>query len=433
MRANAIESSDQLVLHATNAMGLVALCVVRHGRLELPTPALRACLAWPPGVTSMVLGDVVAQADLARVERSLTDASSSPTLAVCRAVRADGGEFDAELLLTRIDAAALPDAVAVTWTDVSARRTADEHLRHMAFSDPLTGLANRALLGDRLRQALLHARRSGVGFSVLAADLDGFKAVNDRLGHDNGDAVLREVARRLRGCVRESDTLARVGGDEFTFVLPAAKDAASAAIVAGRSIRAIGKPFEVDGQTVHLGLTIGIATFPLHASEADALLASADASLYDGKRAGKNRYRVAAVSTVPPRPTAGVWSAALEVGVASIDAQHQKLAAHIDQLADDLQQGRDRAHLLATLEALVAQTVSHFADEERLMVAAQYAGHEVHAREHRRLLEDVTNLSVAIDDQSMALTKRYLHDWLVRHIETMDRATAHALIRAGVG
>ena len=163
-------------------------------------------------------------------------------------------------------------------------------LRQQAFHDPLTGLANRALFGDRLRHSLELHRRDMRPLGLLYCDLDGFKQVNDELGHDAGDAVLRAVAERLRATTRPGDTIARLGGDEFALLL---EDGGSATDVAGRVLDAFAQPAFVGRQSLPITLSIGIAELPAGAPsvEPDVLLKRADAAMYLAKRSGKGVAR----------------------------------------------------------------------------------------------------------------------------------------------
>jgi diguanylate cyclase (GGDEF)-like protein len=158
-----------------------------------------------------------------------------------------------------------------------------EQIEKLALYDALTGLANRRLFRDRVEQALLSAQRDGENFSLMLLDLDRFKEINDTLGHQTGDAVLEELADRLRSVSRASDTVARLGGDEFALVLEGAGDAASALFVAERIRRALEDPFSVDGLTLNLETSIGIALFPEHGEDAESLLRHADIALYASK------------------------------------------------------------------------------------------------------------------------------------------------------
>ena len=160
-----------------------------------------------------------------------------------------------------------------------------EQIEKLALYDALTGLANRRLFRDRVEQALLSAKREREGFSLMLLDLDRFKEINDTLGHQTGDAVLEELATRLRTVSRASDTVARLGGDEFALVLEGARDGASALFVAERIRRALEDPFVVDGLSLQLETSIGIAVYPEHGSDAEVLLRHSDIALYASKDA----------------------------------------------------------------------------------------------------------------------------------------------------
>jgi diguanylate cyclase (GGDEF)-like protein len=173
--------------------------------------------------------------------------------------------------------------------DMSAQLATEERLRHMATHDALTELPNRVLLSDRIRMVIANARRSGQGFAVAAIGLDGFKKVNDGLGHGVGDEVLRMAAVRLRRTLRDSDTLARVGGDEFVAVLPGSANEAQIKLVTGRLMAALQSPFEIDGHTIYLAGSIGVATYPEHAEDEVRLVTLADTAMSRAKETGKAR------------------------------------------------------------------------------------------------------------------------------------------------
>jgi diguanylate cyclase (GGDEF)-like protein len=158
-----------------------------------------------------------------------------------------------------------------------------EQIEKLALYDALTGLANRRLFHDRLEQAFLSAQRTGTGFALLLLDLDRFKDINDTLGHHTGDAVLEQLAIRLKDVARASDTVSRLGGDEFALVLPGAADPASALFVAERICTALDEPFAIDTARLHVEASIGIAIFPRHGDDAEQLLKRADVALYASK------------------------------------------------------------------------------------------------------------------------------------------------------
>jgi diguanylate cyclase (GGDEF)-like protein len=153
----------------------------------------------------------------------------------------------------------------------------------------LTGLPNRGLLYDRLKTALAMARRAHEPLSVLYLDLDRFKPVNDTLGHSVGDLLLQEVASRLRQCVRESDTVARIGGDEFVVLLHRVHEAGQAAAVAAKIHQAVSRPFTLDGHTLSVTPSIGIAHYPEHGELAQELLKHADQAMYRAKHDKKRK------------------------------------------------------------------------------------------------------------------------------------------------
>jgi diguanylate cyclase (GGDEF)-like protein len=166
-------------------------------------------------------------------------------------------------------------------------------LESQALNDSLTGLANRRLLADRMTIALGHARRNKSAMAVIYLDLDGFKQINDTLGHGAGDILLKTVAERLVASVREEDTVARLGGDEFILALWHVSGADYAARAAVRAIEAVSRPCDIEGTAVSITISAGISIYPEHGENADALMKSADRALYDAKRCGKNAYRIA--------------------------------------------------------------------------------------------------------------------------------------------
>ncbi|MCA1715866.1 MAG: PAS domain S-box protein [Actinobacteria bacterium] len=172
--------------------------------------------------------------------------------------------------------------------DITERKRDEERLAYMARYDHLTGLGNRVLFHDRLVEALARADRNNNPVALMFLDLDRFKAVNDTLGHASGDLLLKNVAERLRGCVREVDTVARMGGDEFSIILEDLSDGQDAALVAQKIIDALSRVIDLDGQEVFVTNSIGIATSP--PSLGDDLVRDADVAMYHAKQSGRNNY-----------------------------------------------------------------------------------------------------------------------------------------------
>lgn len=182
--------------------------------------------------------------------------------------------------------------VVINAQDITDIKNSEEQVRHMALHDSLTGLPNRQLFADRLDQAIRRAKRQGGHVSLLYVDLDKFKGLNDTYGHAHGDRVLVETAGRLRSCVRESDTVARLGGDEFVVILADQQHPADALPVARKILECLYQP-EVEGGSMFLGASVGLACYPMHGVDQDSLLNAADAAMYMAKRAGGNNMSLA--------------------------------------------------------------------------------------------------------------------------------------------
>lgn len=178
-----------------------------------------------------------------------------------------------------------PSQVVASFIDITERKEAQEALARQALHDALTGLPNRTLFWDRATQAILSSQRTHTVLSILSLDLDRFKVVNDTLGHQAGDVVLRDVAQRLAGVVRSSDTLARLGGDEFAVLLPAT-DGAGARVAAEKLLESLKPPFIVEEHSFAIGASIGAALYPVHGQEVELLLHNADMAMYTAKRGG---------------------------------------------------------------------------------------------------------------------------------------------------
>ncbi len=199
-----------------------------------------------------------------------------------RIARKDGGLIDLEVSEMPIRLGKR-DLTLTLARDITERRQVRKALEHQALHDSLTGLPNRVLLHDRLEQAIRLARRENSALALMILDLDHFKEVNDSYGHQAGDKLLQLVGRRLTGTLRETDTVARLGGDEYAVVLLGA-DERAARRVAEKLLKTLESPFEVQGQALDVGASIGIATYPLHAEILDGLMRRADIALYVAKR-----------------------------------------------------------------------------------------------------------------------------------------------------
>jgi diguanylate cyclase (GGDEF)-like protein/PAS domain S-box-containing protein len=180
----------------------------------------------------------------------------------------------------------------VVFHDITERKLNDERIRHMAQHDTLTDLPNRAMLNDRLQQALSYAKREKQRVALMFIDLDHFKPVNDSLGHIVGDWLLKQVATRMRECVRDSDTVARVGGDEFVVLLRTIESPADAEMVAEKIRNALNKPFDLAQQSIHISCSIGMVVYPDHAKNENEMIGYADIAMYRAKQGGRDKVLV---------------------------------------------------------------------------------------------------------------------------------------------
>ncbi len=175
--------------------------------------------------------------------------------------------------------------------DITERKQYEETIHHLAYHDALTGLPNRVLLRDRLVQALAASQRTGGRGALMILDLDRFKDINDTLGHSMGDLLLKAASERLRRLLRKSDTVSRMGGDEFVLLLPTIATVESAAIIAGKIVRAFRRPFVCDGHTLKVTASIGVADFPDDGTDDETLMKNADIALYRVKAQGRNNFQ----------------------------------------------------------------------------------------------------------------------------------------------
>ena len=268
-------------------------------------------------------------------------------------------------------------AALAAWLLTRRMRTAER----AAMRDPLTGLPNRKLLDDRIEQALARSRRSGEAFALMVIDLDGFKSVNDVWGHEAGNVVLRSIARRLESAVRESDTVARVGGDEFVILSLGTQEDAEAAALVGRLRQTLRRPHRVTGSPVELDASVGWALFPQDGLAPDELLAQADGQMYATKRDTSEE------SVFERGALDGTVVRDLEHALA-----HNEIVVHYQPIVD-LRSGEVRA-----VEALVRR-----AHSDRLVGPSQFIPHV----EHSPVVRSLT-LAVAAD------VLRRLAEWDLR-------------------
>jgi diguanylate cyclase (GGDEF)-like protein/PAS domain S-box-containing protein len=273
----------------------VLIAQASDGKIIDANPALLSMLAFKPeevvGYTSTELEMWADEEDRGKLSEALQDMSGCRDLQI--RLRRKSGEVlwcQISVSYANIDGAS---CVLSFIRDVSAAKADEEKIRNLAFYDTLTSLPNRRLLWERLRQALISSTRSGSKHALLFADLDGFKSLNDTLGHHIGDLMLQETARRISSCVREVDTVARLGGDEFVVILEDLSQvpeiaAAQARTVGGKILAAISQPYILEGRECHATSSMGITVFGSKNESTNEVLQQADIAMYQAKAAGRN-------------------------------------------------------------------------------------------------------------------------------------------------
>jgi diguanylate cyclase (GGDEF)-like protein/hemerythrin-like metal-binding protein len=406
---------------------LIALALADHDRLLFVNAAFRRLFNHPGGLTDVSILDLLLPVHREPAANAMRATNGMSPLCIAEAFHGDAKTFEVELRFEGVICDGAP-LIAIFAQDVTDRYRVEAQLNLLAFSDPLTGLGNRAMFADRLRHAMLAARRSGQSFAVLELDLDNFKPINDHHGHGAGDLVLQRIAARLLACLRDTDTVVRLGGDEFAALIPSLTIRDEAMITAERLIDVIKQPVGFGKLELRVGSSVGVAIYPEHADTVDHLLAAADRALYVAKRRGRGRAiwaSEAASADIAPSPL--VWNVAHEVGIPEIDTQHARLVELLNRLSDALRNGE--AHD-AALREVVRFTQFHFATEERLMRSHRYNGAAAHTDMHQRLLEDLRGLCLDGAGFSVSLIVRYLREWLLRHVDGADRDLAAALLAA---
>ncbi|HVK55538.1 MAG TPA: EAL domain-containing protein [Burkholderiales bacterium] len=281
--------------HAILDAAIVGIAFVQCGEIVRVNAELEKMFGYPRGtMTGMAIHNLYA------VEGSQVWVSTVDSVVAGGHVyeadqmfrRQDGSRFWCHLAARAIDEGSLPDGAIWVVQDISERKQKEQLVEHVAHHDALTGLPNRVLLRDRLEQAIKRAMRAKSKVGVLFLDLDRFKVVNDTIGHDGGDQLLRTVTERLQGCIRSEDTVARQGGDEFIVVLPEIRSAEDAANVAAKILMELAKPIPIFGSDFYVTGSIGISLYPDHGRDVQALLKHADTAMYHAKELGKDTYCV---------------------------------------------------------------------------------------------------------------------------------------------
>jgi diguanylate cyclase (GGDEF)-like protein/PAS domain S-box-containing protein len=335
------ERFSALVQHSAD----VTVIVANDGTISYASPSATAVrghtaedLVGSPGIQLVHTDDRLTAVRLVTAVRE----SGGSATAELRFAHADGSLRDFEVVATNLLAQPAVGGIVLNCHDVTDLKALERQLRQLAFHDALTGLANRALLVDRMGHALERAGRRNQSIGVLVLDLDDFKVVNDSLGHHAGDALLKHVGTRITSALRTGDTAARLGGDEFAVLLEDVSSEAEALTVANKLIDAVRVPLEVAGREVAVGLSVGVVLSSRASDSVDDLLRQADLALYRAKTEGKG--------------TAAVFDPSLETRV------QERL-----EIESDLRQALDRGELHLVYQPIVTLVDRHIVEVEALL------------------------------------------------------------------
>lgn len=320
-------------------------------------------------------------------------------------------------------------------TDITERTRAVARIKRMAHYDHLTRLPNRRLFHDRMRVAFAQARRDKTRLALMMIDLDNFKPINDSFGHAVGDLLLKAVAKSMLGCLRESDTLARHGGDEFIVLLPNIGTTRDALGVAEKIHLALNEPFQLaGGHKVSIACSIGVAIFPDHGNNEKRLSQNADAAMYAAKELGRNSVQlfsgVPADATIDDADTSDisivrlVWRDAYKCGEASIDEDHQALFDQANELIHAAMSGaQEPGQLTGALDDLIDSVKQHFVREEVVLARYNFAGLEEHVLQHQKLVRSALELRRVGDAGQLSLGELVTflaQDVVVKHVLKED-------------
>lgn len=365
-------------------------------------------------------------------------------------VRKDGSRITVLLAATTLrNAGGEIDGYLGVASDITERTLAAAEISRMAHHDQLTRVPNRRLFHDRMQMALTRARRDSARLALMLIDLDGFKLVNDRLGHPVGDLLLKAVARRMQGCLRESDTLARVGGDEFAVILPRVGNEQDALVVAAKICHELNRPFELAGEPpLSISCSVGVAIYPEHGTDEKQLAKNADAAMYVAKANGGNGVQLSiqlssgASEAAEPALARLTWDDACACGEAALDQGHHELLDRVNGLIDAVKTGQqDSPSLQDALDEFIACMARHFSSEEAVLSGHHYAGLAEHVLLHQRLVSNALELRrrANVGDATLADLVAFLaREVVARHLfdddrlffPLLNRSVSHASSRA---
>jgi len=319
--------------------------------------------------------------------------------------------------------------------DISLQKRSSRLVWDQTNFDQLTNLPNRSLFFDRLSKELLQTRRSNKHLALLFLDLDGFKPVNDRYGHDAGDSVLKAVAKRWLACVREADTVARLGGNEFAVILGDLGKPDEASLVAETLIQALALKIPLAyGRECRIGTSVGISIYPDNATAMDSLLSTADAAMYESKKRGGNTYTFSdAIPSGAIDSTAWIeYHDSYLIGVSEIDDQHRHLMRLLNHLNLAVVNKEGNEEINRQLDTLVAYTKLHFDTEDRLMEQYNFPDKASHDLLHEHLTDLLATIVESLQQGNEQLALRLVKDWVLGHVQSEDKTLGIFLVARGV-
>ena len=290
----ALRDSEERLCNFVDTANDLIFCVNETGRFLYVNPQWQTTLGYSlEDLKELRLQDLIHLENRSRclIEFRRVLAGSRGTALEGDFVAQDGGRITVEGNISSTQPEGHPPIVWGICRDITQRKVAEEQLYHLAHHDALTGLPNRTLLLDRLTQAKALANRNGQMVAILFLDLDRFKLINDTLGHNVGDQLLQAVSRRLKGCIREIDTLARLGGDEFIITLVNLQEVLDVKNLASKILNSLGKPFQIGEHELFVTTSVGISLFPNDSQQVEGLLKKADIAMYHAKAVGRNNFQ----------------------------------------------------------------------------------------------------------------------------------------------